>query len=154
MKFLASIANWLLLTVLVFSASTQEKPAAGSYKPFVGTWTSQFQGKTFVTLKLVPAGESVSGTMTGASIHIDHDGNLTSAEPKGVMHEVFDSNLNGDVLSFRTKEEDHEPVGFEMKLDGPDSGELTLKIPHPQTGAPAIKPWKIKRESGKAQDTQ
>ena len=59
---LASVAAALLtattIAVSAFSLQvTQPKSEAANLKPFVGTWTAQFQGKTFVTLNINEKGE-------------------------------------------------------------------------------------------------
>jgi len=133
----------LLLGCFVCPVFAQDKTA--DLRAFSGTWISQFEGKTFVTLKLEMRGDSVTGTMSGASVHIDAAGNLSAAEPKPNLRDVSDAHLRDGVLQFKTKEAESSPVDFEMKLDGADTGELTLKVP-PRPGAPVPKPWKITRE--------
>jgi hypothetical protein len=143
MKFGRIFAGVLLLGCLVPAVLAQDTNP--ELKAFTGSWISQFEGKTFVTLKLNMRGGSLTGTMTGASVHIDATGSLTAAEPKANLRQVFDAHLQDGLLQFKTKEGESNPVEFEMKLDGADNGELTLKVP-PRTGAPVPKPWKITRE--------
>jgi hypothetical protein len=140
---------WILSGLLLASSAVtlgQAKPASTSYQRFVGTWGAQFQGKTFVTLKLSVQGQSLGGTITGAFIHLDPEGNLVIARPKPNERQIIEAKLTGDVLAFKAQEADKPPVSFKMKLTSADAGELTLIIP-PRPGEPVPRPWKIVRES-------
>lgn len=135
----------LLLVAIAISAAAQSKTQA---QRFAGTWNAQFQGKTFTTLKLAAKDNHLTGSITGANINLDKDGNLTSAEQSGSESEITDAKLAGDTLSFATKDEGSgETVNWKMQVKTNDEGELLLVVPEPHVGIPTPRPWKITRES-------
>src|ERR1700691_2051423 len=48
-------------------------------QPFVGTWQARFKGKVFETIKLEKQQGKLIGSVRGADIEVDKDGELTSA---------------------------------------------------------------------------
>ena len=140
-RFLAG----LLLMAIAVSAAAQSKTPA---QRFAGTWHAKFQGNTFSTLKLLVKDNQVTGSMSGANINLDKDGNLTSAEGTGSESEITDAKLAGDTLSFVTKDQDSgETINWKMQVKSSNEGELLLVIPGPHVGIPTPRPWKITRES-------
>jgi hypothetical protein len=136
--------------VFAFLASTaiaQSQPAAPGYSAYVGTWTAQFKGKTFLTLKLAQANGTLTGTMSGATVRFNKDGSLSEATPKDTQHDIIDPLLNEGQLYFKTKEADKPPVGFQVKLTGENSAELKLIVPGLPAGGNDVKPWQIQRQT-------
>jgi hypothetical protein len=137
----------LLLAVIAISAAAQSKTPAQRY---AGTWNAHFQGKTFTTLKLVARDNQLTGSMTGANINLDKDGNLTSAEETDDEGHISDVKLTGDTLLFTTKNEDSgEVINWKMRLTNEHEGELLLLVPEPHPGIPTPRPWKIVRRFSK-----
>jgi hypothetical protein len=135
-----------LFASLSFAAFAQGQPAASGFEAYVGTWTAQFKGKPFLTLKLVEKDGTLTGTMTGATVRFNKDGSLSEAKAKDTQHDVIDPLLNEGQLYFKTKEEDKPPVGFQMKLTGANSGELKLIVPGLPAGGNDVQPWNIERK--------
>lgn len=133
----------LLLMAIAISAAAQSKTPA---QRFAGTWHAKFQGNTFSTLKLLVKDNQVTGSMSGANINLDKDGNLTSAEGTNDESQISDVKLAGDALSFATKNEDTgEVINWKMRLTNEREGELLLVLPEPHPGIPTPRPWKIVR---------
>src|ERR1041384_7007368 len=49
---------------------------------FSGTWQAQFQGKTFVTIKMEDQNGKLSSTISHSQIQLDNQGELTSVLPQ------------------------------------------------------------------------
>lgn len=113
---------------------------------FAGTWKAKFQGDTFSTLKLSLKDNQLTGSMTGANINLDKDGNLTSAQGTDDQDQIRDVKLAADTLSFTTKNEDTgEVINWKMRLINQRQGELLLVLPEPHPGIPTPRPWKLVR---------
>jgi hypothetical protein len=133
----------LLLVLTAISAAAQSKTPA---QRFAGTWHAKFQGKTFSTLKLLVKDDQVTGSMTGANINLDKDGNLTSAEGTGDESQISNVKLTGDALLFTTKNEDSgEIINWKMRVTNEREGELLLVLPAPHPDIPTPRPWKLVR---------
>ena len=134
----------LIMLGTVFAAAAQ-KPTGK--ERFAGTWNAKFQGNTFVTLKLLVRNDQLTGSMTGANINMDKDGNLTSAQGTEDESQLSDVKLTADTLSFTTKNEDSgETINWKMSLTNEREGELLLVIPGPHPDIPTPRPWKIVRQ--------
>jgi len=134
----------LLLMAGAISAGAQSKTSA---QHFAGIWNAEFQGKTFATLTLREKDNQLTGSMTGANINLDKNGNLTSAEKSGSESKIADAKLAGDTLSFDTKDQDSgEVMNWKMQVSSNSDGELLLVIPGRHVGIPTPRPWKIVRE--------
>ena len=133
----------LVLAVIAVSAAAQSKTPA---QRFAGTWHAKFQGNTFSTLKLVVKDDQVTGSMTGANINLDKNGDLTSAQATDDVGQISDVKLTGDTLSFTTKNEDSgEVINWKMRLINEREGELLLVMPEPHPDIPTPRPWKLVR---------
>lgn len=136
------LAGLLLVVTAIFAGAQSKTPA----QRFAGTWNAQFQGKTFTTLKLAAKDNQLTGSMTGANINLDKDGNLTSAEGTDDEDQISAVKLTGDTLLFTTKNEDTgEVINWRMRLTNEHEGELLLLMPEPHPGIPTPRPWKIVR---------
>jgi hypothetical protein len=142
--------SWLTCLVLLCAilAVAAEKP--NGKERFAGTWNARFQGNTFATLKLSVKDNQVTGSMTGANINLDKNGNLTSAQASDDQGEISNAKLVGDALLFETKNEDTgEVINWKMRLTNEHEGELLLVMPEAHPGIPTPRPWKIVREFSK-----
>ena|SRR5579864_838822 len=142
--------SWLTCLVLLGTviAVAAQKPTGK--QRFAGTWNAKFQGNTFTTLKLLVRDNQLTGSMTGANINMDKDGNLTSAQETDDEGQISDVKLTGDTLLFTTKNEDTgEIINWKMLLTNEHEGELLLLLPQPQPGIPTPRPWKIVRKFSK-----
>jgi hypothetical protein len=140
------LAGLLLMAISVSAAAQSKTPA----QRFAGTWNAKFQGNTFTTLKLLVRDNQVTGSMTGANINVDKDGNLTSAQETDDEGQISDVKLAGDTLLFTTKNEDSgEVINWKMRMTNEHEGELLLLLPEPHSEIPTPRPWKIVRQFSK-----
>lgn len=142
--------SWLIGLLLLGAviAVAAQKPSAT--QRFAGTWHAKFQGNTFATLKLSVKDDQLTGSMTGANINLDKDGNLISAEGTGDESQISDVKLTGDTLLFTTKNVDSgDVINWKMSLTNGQQGELLLLLPEPHPDIPTPRPWKIIRAFGK-----
>jgi hypothetical protein len=116
---------------------------------FVGTWQGQFQSKTFLTVTLTMLNNQLTGTVSHASVQVDKDGELTSAETKDGSDPVMDPRLSGQTLSFSTQGES-QTSQYEMTLTGANEAELKLK---PPAGQVAAKPWALQKVTAAVNST-
>jgi hypothetical protein len=142
--------SWLACLVLLGTVITVAAQKPNGKQRFAGTWHAKFQGNTFSTLKLLVKDDQVSGSMTGANINMDKDGNLTSAEGTEDESQISDVKLTEDTLLFTTKNEDSgEVINWKMRLTNEHEGELLLLLPESHPGIPTPRPWKIVRQFSK-----
>jgi hypothetical protein len=143
---MTSNKSWLTCLVLLGTVIAAAAPKPAGEQRFAGTWHAKFQGNTFSTLKLLVKDNQLTGSMTGANINLDKDGNLTSAQGTDDESQISDVKLAGDTLSFTTKNEDTEEViNWKMRLTNEREGELLLVMPEQHPGIPTPRPWKIVR---------
>jgi len=124
---------------------TQPHNADANLQPFVGTWQARFKGKVFETIKLEKQQGKLTGSVRGADIEVDKDGELTSAHAidSSDPDPIVEATLASGVLRITIKEKDSEDtIQFEMKLTGPDQAELRILAP---PDVPTPKPWKLER---------
>jgi len=124
---------------------TQPHNTDANLQPFVGTWQARFKGKVFETIKLEKQQGKLTGSVRGADIEGDNDGELTgvhaidSSDPDPIV----EATLASGILRITIKEKDSEDtIQFEMKLTGPDQAELRILAP---PDVPTPKPWKLER---------
>ena len=125
---------------------TQPASTETDLQQFVGTWHAQFQGKTFLTIKLEKHDGKLTGTASHADVQLDRDGELTSAEEQDAADPV-EAKLENGKLHITIKEQDSQDTfQCEMKLTGTDQAQLQVVIP-PDVGSevPRPKPWKMQR---------
>ena len=105
-------------TVVVLLASGQP-----TSQQFVGTWTSDYSGRTLARVDLQDVNGSVTGRMSMGVFHVDSDGKLDVViEEASVYSAIFDVVLRDGVLSF-TKLNDGTPNRYELR-----AGNDTLKL--------------------------
>ena len=111
-------------------------------KAFTGTWQAQFQGKTFVTIKLDEQAGELTGTISHSQTQTDSQGQLTSATPLDGEDSFTAANLAGNVLHLTSKGTNGGQAEYEMELKGADQAELRF-VGKP--GATVPKPWTLTR---------
>jgi hypothetical protein len=149
---IGSCAVVLLLVVKLSTLAIALDPPVTS-DSFVGTWQAQFQGKTFVTIKLTKQDTTLTGTISHSTVQLDNSGELTSAEQKDGEDPVSGASLQGSTLHLTSKNQDsQDTIQYEMTLTGSDQAELQI-LGAPTDGA-APKPWKLVRVSAAAAAAQ
>jgi hypothetical protein len=69
-------------TILTYAMSLQVKSEhSNAAKQFARTWHRMFDGRSFVTIILVPTGSGFTGTVTPSRIKLNDDGALLRAVP-------------------------------------------------------------------------
>jgi len=149
---LAALAFGLLAaTAIAISAFSlqvaQPSSAAANLKPFVGTWTSQFEGETFVTLTLKEEGGKLQGTCKHTvGMAEDDQGRLTHVDKQQVIDKVLDAEVDGKqaLLTIGIPEDpSHRVAKFDLRVAGPDALELR-PMHHPENKI-TTQWWKLSR---------
>src|ERR1700722_14382812 len=124
---------------------TQPHNTDANLQPFVGIWQARFKGKVFETIKLEKQQGKLTGSVRGADIEVDKDGELTSAHAidGSDPDPIVEATLASGTLRITIKEKDSDDtIQFQMKPTGPDQAELRILAP---PDVPTPKPWKLER---------
>jgi len=151
---LAAVASALLAVTAIAVSTyalqvTQPNDKAADLKPFVGTWTAQFQGKTFVTLTMKEDRGKLTGTcLHSVSLAEDDQGRITRVEEEQVLDKIVDAQVSGTnvVLSIGDEGDPRNPAAFELKLTGP--GTVEMRPVHHAENRITTQWWKLSRTSG------
>ena len=122
------------------------KSSGNSAESFVGTWQAEFQGKTFVVVKLRMQDRKLTGTVSPFTIELDQAGNLTKAE-RGDHGgwDVVETKLEGDGLALTCKDRETGDIDrFQMRLIGGNEVLLSpMGAPAPPEGPQPFKLQKV-----------
>jgi TonB family protein len=122
------------------------KSSGNSAELFVGTWQAEFQGKTFIVVKLRREGDALTGTMSPFTIELDGAGNLIKAE-RGDHGgwDVVEAELEENGLALKCKDRETGDIdGFEMRLIGEKEALLSPSgVP-----APLPQPFRLRKVLG------
>lgn len=150
---LAAVASGLLaitaIAVSAFSLQVTKLNNNVDLKPFVGVWTSQFQGKTFVALTIKEESEMLKGTcMHTINMAEDDQGRLTKVDDKQTLDKILDAQVSGTnvVLSIGDGEDPSHVAKFEMRVTGPGAAEM--RPVHHAENKITTQWWKLSRSSG------
>ena len=128
----------LMMVSMAGLAPSQDQAAA---KSFAGTWEGRFKGTVFCRLK-IENGSPITGTFRPGRISLNHEGDLTEAEPSGPDSEapILSPKIEGAVLLFEWKEKaDAELLRIHMKLTGEKHAEMQIEAPE------RMKPIRLER---------
>jgi hypothetical protein len=135
-------ASMLALALMLTAGQTGDRT-------FAGTWTAEFQGKTYVRLVLDAAAGAPSGKISLGNIQVDSKGSVHKAESAPeTFTPIFDVALRGSTLSFARKES-RDTDRFELNLLGNDTAELRLILTEAdrkelaESGATTVKPIRL-----------
>ncbi len=118
---------------------------------YVGTWQSSFQGKPFMTIKLVEKDRKLTGSVSHGNIEAGPSGDLTKAEAEPGESEVVDSRLLalGD-LELKTRDPDSDELTtIVFMLTDEKTGSIRFVVPE-GTDVPKIKPLKVQKVESKS----
>jgi hypothetical protein len=123
---------------------------AGS-QAYTGTWTAEFDGKTYVRLELKATDGTLAGRISLGNIQLDKKGDVNKAEDAPpTLTPIFDVRLRDRVLSF-SHQDSHDTDHFELRLVGNTAAELRF-LPTAEDlkelakeGIPAPKPIRLKK---------
>lgn len=123
---------------------------AGQPFEYVGDWTADYHGTTYVRLSLGDAAGAPQGTMSiGDRIHVDAQGNVDEVtEAPSTLTRMTDVRWDGAVLSFSVGDGD-AAHRFQLRLIDGNTGDLTPIITDEQRqelatdGIPLPKPFRV-----------
>src|SRR5262249_3215167 len=129
--------------------TTQQKPKVPPFAVYAGVWTSKFDGKIWLQLKLDLHGEQLSGSLLHPQkVDLNDNGELKSVSEEQITEAVSDAVLNPDGLLLTLKDPDtQETHRYMMRLTPPDNDTAELKMiaMTMPPGMPKPKPWQLKK---------
>jgi hypothetical protein len=139
---------WAVGLVAIFAAAVVAIAAPSpKLQDFVGTWTASFQGKVFQTVKLEAKSPGMSGTISRGSLTADEHGNITGAKSLEGEDAIKGARVVGDHLEFSATDPDGDANHWQLKLTGPNRGELSIVG---DDGQGMLKPIVVERTAAKA----
>jgi hypothetical protein len=119
---------------------------------FIGNWTADFHGTTYVHLSLNDQGGTAQGAMSiGSTIHVDKQGNVDEVTgAPSTLKPMLDVRRNGDVLVF-SYDSGGDLDQFELRLLDANTAELRLLLPEEarkelaDDGIPLPKPFRLSK---------
>lgn len=138
----------LALALLVSAAAAAQSGTAS----LAGHWTATYDGKTFVRLELMSAGDVFTGGLSLGNIEVDKQGAVSHvAESPRTLLPIFDVTRRDAVILFSRK--DGENIDrFELKPIDATHAELRLLLSDEdrrdlaEIGVPAPKPITLTRQ--------
>ena len=149
MRSTAGAAAVLLMSCFTVFGQDYQPATSSNAKQFAGTWQATFKGSPFLTVTFSVADDKVSGSFSHADMEVNQAGELTKAEARDGEDPITDAQVKGNALRFTTKSTDgsEDSLQAELKLTGPEKGEIRLLGIPPDVPAP--KPWEVSRVSQK-----
>ena len=96
--------------------------------PIAGTWTAEFDGRTFVKLELTTAGGTIAGGLSIGDIEVDKQGALHKVgELPAKATPIFDVRQKGSLVTFSRKDTT-DIDRFELRLLDGKRAELVLLL--------------------------
>ena len=149
----------LVVLILGIAAGAQTPPKQGPpgapvrkspMADYAGMWTGSFEGKTWLTVKLVLQADRLSGSILRArSLQFSDQGEIKSVGDEQASEVVQDAQVNPDGLLLTTKDPDTQETNrFTMKLTGESTAELKMSAMKMPPGMPKIRPWKLTKAGG------
>ena len=136
MKPARFLLAFILAAVPVFCQTP--KPAE-----FAGVWNAEFHKKVWLVLTLETSKDGLTGTLQhSVQISADDEGDLTRVDDEMSTDKIVKTELEGSVLTIRTRDEDGDEDDYRLTLTGPDSAELQSSVGE---NAMSPKPFKLKR---------
>ena len=91
-----------------------------------GSWTAQFEGRTFLRLELTAADGTITGGLTVGDIEVDEHGGLRHAgEPPRDLTPIFDVTEQASTVTFARKN-GSDTDRWELRVLEPGRAELRL----------------------------
>lgn len=138
-----------LALVLMLASGTAGQSVAPSV---AGSWTGQFEGRTFLRLELKSVNGSITGGMSIGNIEVDKQGALRSAkEAPRDLTPIVDFVDHGSSVAFARKDGD-DTDHFELRLIDASHAELRFLLSDEDRealaadGVPAPKPIALTRQ--------
>jgi hypothetical protein len=140
------------MTALLLAAAIATIPATQT-DSVAGSWTADFQGRTFVRLELRTAGDSLTGEISIGDIQVDDQGGLREVgDPPATATPIFDVVQKTSTVTFARKDGD-DTDRFELRILAHGRAELQL-VPTEElrqelaaNGIPMPKPFAMTRQT-------
>ena len=114
-----------ILTVIVAAACLTSQ-ATGT--PIAGSWRAQFEGRTFVTLELISANDTITGLISLGDVEVDKQGALKRvSEPQRKPTPIFNVSQTGSTLRFAVKDGNDTDL-FELRVLDAERAELRMML--------------------------
>ena len=113
--------------------------AAADLQPYSGAWHWMFEGKSFVTIQLVPAGDHFTGYLTNGGFDNDKTGNMIAAKSLPGKSPIIRSFFSGSVLHIIVEDgRDKSTSEWTMTLIDSKKAEFNTADPEAPKN---LKPW-------------
>jgi beta-lactamase regulating signal transducer with metallopeptidase domain len=135
---------------LSIAQTTAETDAKFSLKHFVGTWTANYEGQTYIEVSLKQKGDELSGSVSLGNFGIDNDGQVNHVQDEPSpdhANSISSSRLEGDTLTFVAGA--HH---FQMKVVGEDKAKIKWAPANYDSLAPEPGWWTITRTLAKTEN--
>lgn len=149
-RFVKRLLLWLVVLFVPIAgwcqAPSEPKPVSPLLQ-YAGVWTSVFEGRIWLSLRLELQGDQITGWLVHPkSIEMNDNGGLKSFSDEQSTQAVTDAVVNPDGLLLTLKDaETREEDRYQMRLVLPDKETADLKMigmPMPP-GMPKPKPWRL-----------
>jgi len=115
-------------TLFVFVATCAVAAGQSTEQSIAGTWTAQFEGRTYVRLQLSSVNGAVTGGITLGNLEVDKAGAVRRVgDPPPDLKPISQVAQRASIITFAVAGGD-EPDRFEFKLIETGRAELTLLL--------------------------
>jgi hypothetical protein len=141
-------------TLALLVAITAVSVAQSGGASITGSWTAQFEGRTFLTLELKAVNGTITGGMSVGNIEVDKQGALrrVGESPRG-LRPIFDVTQRASTVTFSRKDTDGSTSDrFELRLLETGRAELQFLLSDADreelaaSGIPAPKPIPLTKQ--------
>ena len=141
-------------TLALLAAIAAVSLAQSGGASITGSWTAQFEGRTFLTLELKAVDGTITGGMRVGNIEVDKQGALRRVgESPRDLRPIFDVTQRASTVTFSRKDtDDSTPDRFELRLLETGRAELQFLLSDADreelaaSGMPAPKPIPLTKQ--------
>ena len=139
-------------TLLLVAVITGVSPGQSGDRPIAGSWTAQFEGRTFLRLELKAVNGTITGGLSVGNIEVDSQGAVRRADaPPRDLTPIFDVTQHASTLTFSRKD-GADTDRFELRLLDAGGAELGFLLDDADrqeleaSGTPAPKPIHLTKQ--------
>ena len=115
-----------MTTLILLGAIAALSAGQSAGGPITGSWTAQFEGRTFLRLELKTANGLITGGISAGNIEVDTQGAVRRADEAPLaLTPIFDVKLGGSILTFSRKD-GTSTDRFEVRLLDDGAAELQV----------------------------
>lgn len=145
------LLSWAFAGAQTPNPATKAKPVS-PFAEYAGYWTSDFEGHTWLVLRLELQGDQLHGSLIHPQkIDLNDSGELKSVSEEQSTETLIDAVVNPDGLLLTLKDNDtKEPDRYMMRFVTPtkDAADLKMIGMAMPPGMPKPKPWRVVRHNG------